>query len=179
MRALRRVWYRTSSGARTAAEVVSVDLTHPPPSFCVRLEGAQSTRETEADRLSPWDAPAAPLAAPASPAEPAAPAGEIGEHCLLCGTVQASLCIRFGVCNQKQRQLRHETHAGAAATPAASEAPGASDQERALTEEAPAADAPGAELLAQQSAPEPTKEVKVAGTQKEPDRCAYSPPGFV
>ncbi len=97
MRLLRRVWYRTSSGARTAAEVVSVDVTHPPPSFCVRLEGAQSTRETEAHRLSPWDGPAAPLAAPESPAEPA---GESGNHHLLCSSVQDAVGKSVGVRKQ-------------------------------------------------------------------------------
>ena len=29
----------------------AVDVSHPPPSFCVRLDGAASTRETEAPRL--------------------------------------------------------------------------------------------------------------------------------
>ena len=75
---LRRVWYRTSSGARTAAHVVSVDVTHPPPSFCVRLEGAQSTRETEAERLSPWDGP---TLLPAASELPSEPAGEGGKLC--------------------------------------------------------------------------------------------------
>ena len=59
-----------------AAEVVSVDVTHPPPSFCIRLEGTQSTRETEAERLSPWNEPAPPPAAPEQPSEAAGKDGK-------------------------------------------------------------------------------------------------------
>lgn len=31
--------------------VLSVNVMHPPPSYCIRLDGADSTRETEGHRL--------------------------------------------------------------------------------------------------------------------------------
>ncbi len=46
-----RVWYRARDGAEAPATVEAVDVTHPPPSFCVRLDGAGAPRETEAPRL--------------------------------------------------------------------------------------------------------------------------------
>ena len=63
-------------------------------------------------------------------------------------------------------------HAGAAAVQAAAEMPRASDNAGASTEEAPGAEASGAELVVQQSAPMPTKEVKAESAgKKEPQRC--------
>ena len=45
------VWYVDREGTRRAALVLSVDVMHPPPSYCIRLDGADSTRETEGHRL--------------------------------------------------------------------------------------------------------------------------------
>ena len=58
-----RVWYRTRDGGEMAATVEAVDVMHPPPSFCVRLDGAASTRETEAPRLRAMPAADDPRAA--------------------------------------------------------------------------------------------------------------------
>lgn len=65
----RRVWYRTRDGGETPATVEAVDVMHPPPSFCVRLDGAASMRETEAPRLRAMPAAEDPRAA----APPGAP----------------------------------------------------------------------------------------------------------
>ena len=59
----RRVWYRTRDGGEMPATVEAVDIMHPPPSFCVRLDGAASTRETEAPRLRAMPADEDPRAA--------------------------------------------------------------------------------------------------------------------
>ena len=48
-----RVWYIQRDDTRQAAIVVSVDITHPPPSYSVLLAGADSARETEGHRLRP------------------------------------------------------------------------------------------------------------------------------
>lgn len=47
-----RVWYVDRAGNRKPAVVEDLDTTHPPPSYTIRLEGASSTRSTEADRLT-------------------------------------------------------------------------------------------------------------------------------
>ena len=39
------VWYHERDNNRQTAAVVAVDVMHPPPSYCIRLEGADS----------PWD----------------------------------------------------------------------------------------------------------------------------
>ncbi len=57
------MWYRARDGSELAATVEGVDITHPPPSFCVRLDGAESTRETEASRLRAMPAADDPRAA--------------------------------------------------------------------------------------------------------------------
>ncbi|KAK9793182.1 hypothetical protein WJX73_008046 [Symbiochloris irregularis] len=46
-----RVWYVARDGARAPATVVSVDISHPPPFYGVRLKGSEGIRETEGHRL--------------------------------------------------------------------------------------------------------------------------------
>lgn len=72
------IWYIHGEGKRQPGTVMSVDVTHPPPSYCIRLDGADSTRDTELSRLEPRAAQPLPKAAqPASDAAPIAsqPAG--------------------------------------------------------------------------------------------------------
>lgn len=45
------MWYIDREGNRCAAVVLAIDLMHPPPSYCIRLDGADSSRETEGHRL--------------------------------------------------------------------------------------------------------------------------------
>lgn len=45
------VWYIDKDSNRQPAVVVAVDVTHPPPSYCIRLDGADRTRDTEEGRL--------------------------------------------------------------------------------------------------------------------------------
>ena len=54
---------------------------HPPPSYCIRLEGADSTRDTEEARLEPRAAQ--PLPKPAQPAPDAQSAAAGGFCCCL------------------------------------------------------------------------------------------------
>ena len=50
---LHRVWYIARDGARTAATVVSVDISHPPPFYGILMPGGAGVRETEGHRLAP------------------------------------------------------------------------------------------------------------------------------
>ncbi|KAK9819265.1 hypothetical protein WJX81_000928 [Elliptochloris bilobata] len=68
-----RVWYRARDDAETPATVEGVDIMHPPPSFCVRLDGADSTRETEAPHLRAMTAGEDPCGA-AKPSDSCHPA---------------------------------------------------------------------------------------------------------
>lgn len=61
-------------GERTAATVVSVESSIDPPSYGIRLEGAQSIRETEQQRLQPFSA------AEAAKDSSAAPSRTPGKH---------------------------------------------------------------------------------------------------
>lgn len=79
----RRVWYRTRDGGETPATVEAVDVMHPPPSFCVRLDGAASTRETEAPRLRAMPAADDPCAA--------APPGAQGPCLQPCDTIHNNI----------------------------------------------------------------------------------------
>ncbi len=45
------MWYIDREGKRCAAVVLAVDVMHPPPSYCIHLDGANSSRETEGHRL--------------------------------------------------------------------------------------------------------------------------------
>ena len=47
------VWYLDRDRNRQAAVVMSVDVMHPPASYCIRLDGADTTRDTEESRLEP------------------------------------------------------------------------------------------------------------------------------
>ena len=40
-----------ADGQRTLVEILSVDISHPPASYAIRMPGTDVTRETEADRL--------------------------------------------------------------------------------------------------------------------------------
>ena len=51
-----RVWYIARDGARLAATVVSVDISHPPPFYGIRMSGSDSVRETEGHRLAAFTA---------------------------------------------------------------------------------------------------------------------------
>lgn len=78
------VWYLDRDSKRQAAIVVAVDVTHPPPAYCIRLEGADSTRDTEESRLEPRDAQAVPKAAQLDPdVKPTAVEAQ-GEHRSCC-----------------------------------------------------------------------------------------------
>ncbi len=73
-----RVWYRARDGAEAPATVEAVDVTHPPPSFCVRLDGAGAPRETEAPRLRAMAAGEDPRAAAAAGGPPPAAVRGVG-----------------------------------------------------------------------------------------------------
>ena len=89
---MRSVWYMDRHQQRQPAVVVAVDVMHPPPSYCIRLEGADSTRDTEEARLEPRAAQ--PLPKPAQPAPVAKSAAAETEgagqsHCCLYSRVLA------------------------------------------------------------------------------------------
>ena len=64
---MRSVWYMDRHQQRQPATVVAVDVMHPPPSYCIRLEGADSTRDTEEARLEPRAAQLLPKPAKSAP----------------------------------------------------------------------------------------------------------------
>ena len=67
------MWYLDRNRLRQPAVVVAVDVMHPPPAYCILLEGADSTRDTEEARLEPRAAQLLPaLGQPAPEAKPAA-----------------------------------------------------------------------------------------------------------
>ena len=61
------VWYLDRDGNRQAAIVMSVDVMHPPASYCIRLEGADNTRDTEEGRLEPRPTQELPIPAQSIP----------------------------------------------------------------------------------------------------------------
>ncbi len=61
------VWYLDRNKKRQAAVVMSVDVMHPPASYCIRLEGADTTRDTEESRLEPRPTQKPPMPAQSTP----------------------------------------------------------------------------------------------------------------
>ena len=61
------VWYLDRDKKRQAAVVMSVDVMHPPASYCIRLEGADNTRDTEESRLEPRPTQELPISAQSTP----------------------------------------------------------------------------------------------------------------
>ena len=61
------VWYLDRDRNRQAAIVMSVDVMHPPASYCIRLEGADSTRDTEESRREPRSPLEQPISAQSTP----------------------------------------------------------------------------------------------------------------
>ena len=61
------VWYLDRDKKRQAAVVMSVDVMHPPASYCIRLEGADNTRDTEESRLEPRPTQKPPISAHLTP----------------------------------------------------------------------------------------------------------------
>ena len=61
------VWYLDRDKNRQAAVVMSVDVMHPPASYCIRLEGADSTRDTEESRLETRPTQEPPISARSTP----------------------------------------------------------------------------------------------------------------
>ena len=53
---LPRVWYKVADGQRTLVEVLTVDTSHPPASYAIRMPGTEVVRETEAGRLEAMSA---------------------------------------------------------------------------------------------------------------------------
>ena len=47
-----RVWYIARDGARMPGTVVSIDISHPPPFYGIRMPGSEGVRETEGHRLA-------------------------------------------------------------------------------------------------------------------------------
>ena len=61
------VWYLDRDKNRQAAVVMSVDVMHPPASYCIRLEGADNTRDTEESRLETRPTKEPPISARSTP----------------------------------------------------------------------------------------------------------------
>ena len=83
------MWYLDRDQQRQPAIVMAVDVTHPPPAYCIRLEGADSTRDTEEARLEPRAAQLLPkLTRPAPVAESAEADGtDLSSRSLLDGGI--------------------------------------------------------------------------------------------
>ncbi len=96
------VWYVDREGTRRAALVLSVDVMHPPPSYCIRLDGADSTRETEGHRLELRAVADAPGVQPGSTTSQQCPALD---QCFVFRPKSALRCVmhepkdvRDGIC---------------------------------------------------------------------------------
>ena len=48
----RRVWYQGPAGLRIPASILSVDASHPPPFYALKMPGTDVVRETEGHRLT-------------------------------------------------------------------------------------------------------------------------------
>ena len=78
------MWYIDREGNRCAAVVSAIDLMHPPPSYCIRLNGADSLRETEGHRLELRTLTHAPAGQPGAATAAIFLSTELWANLLLC-----------------------------------------------------------------------------------------------
>lgn len=106
------VWYLDRDRQRQPAVVMALDVTHPPPAYCIRLEGADGTRDTEEARLQPRAAQ--PLPAPGlSASEAKSAAGEpegFDRSGSACMSEEFGNWRQFCTICDVDALLRHSTH---------------------------------------------------------------------
>ncbi len=109
------VWYLDRHEQRQPAIVVAVDVMHPPPSYCIRLEGADSTRDTEEARLEPRAAQPLPKPAQSAPdakSAAAKPEGSNRPSRFMSCTLESdwyACCLHCG-CETMLRQMCTAAH---------------------------------------------------------------------